>query len=220
MAFAESELLPISALQHLLFCERQFALIHVEGIWTENWHTARGRIFHERAHGGQTEVRGTMVRRFGVPIRSTRLGLSGITDAVEFHYSDGSLSRLVDIIPVEYKVGSKKNGLWDVAQVAAQGVCLEEMTGVAVREVHLYYGKNRRRNRVELDHGIRSLVERAAGRVHELIEQAITPVVRYRPDRCDACSLFDICRPRTPSGRGAASYLLRAISEAMQDREG
>lgn len=30
--YAEDDLLPLSALQHLLFCPRQCALIHVEGI--------------------------------------------------------------------------------------------------------------------------------------------------------------------------------------------
>lgn len=220
MAFAESDLLPISGLQHAVFCERQFALIHIEGIWSENWHTARGRVFHERAHDGQTEVRGSMVREFGVPVRSLALGLTGLTDAVEFHYSDETLSKLVGIIPVEYKVGSKKEGLWDVVQVAAHAMCLEDMTGVAVAEVHIFYGRTRRRARVELDVEIRSVVERASGRIHELTEQYVTPAAEYRREKCDACSLFDICRPRLSSGPRASAYLNKAVAAAMQEREG
>jgi CRISPR-associated exonuclease Cas4 len=44
--FAEEDLLPLSGLQHLLFCERQCALIHVERLWVENRLTAEGRIMH------------------------------------------------------------------------------------------------------------------------------------------------------------------------------
>ena len=48
--YSEDDLLPISALQHLVFCERQCALIHIEQAWDENRFTAEGRIMHERVH--------------------------------------------------------------------------------------------------------------------------------------------------------------------------
>lgn len=51
--FDESELLPISALQHYVFCRRQFALIHLEGLWHENVLTAEGRVMHEKVHDSQ-----------------------------------------------------------------------------------------------------------------------------------------------------------------------
>jgi CRISPR-associated exonuclease Cas4 len=220
VAFPESDLLPISALQHVVFCERQFSLIHIEGVWSENWHTARGRFFHERAHEGQTEVRGTLVRSFGVPVRSLELGVTGVTDAVEFYYEDETLSRLAEVVPVEYKVGAKKKGLWDIVQVGAQAVCLEEMTGVRISEAHLFYGKTRRRTRVEIDSGIRSRVERAAERIHELVSRGETPVAEYSPDKCDACSLIDICKPRLSARAPASTYVDKAIALALQDREG
>lgn len=220
MGFSESDLLPISALQHVVFCERQFALIHIEGVWNENVHTARGRVFHERAHEGGTEVRGTLVRSFGVPVRSLALGVTGITDAVEFHYEDETLSRLVEIVPVEYKVGTKKKGLWDVVQVAAQAMSLEEMTGVAVSEAHLFYGRTRRRTRIEIDSGIRNRVRRAAERVHEMMAHNETPMPEYSPEKCDACSLIDICRPRLSSRTTASAYVEKAIASVLQDREG
>lgn len=46
------DLLPISALQHLLYCERQCALIHVEQLWAENQFTAEGNVMHEKTHDG------------------------------------------------------------------------------------------------------------------------------------------------------------------------
>ena len=36
------ELVPLSALQHHLFCPRQCALIHVEQVWAEDAATAEG----------------------------------------------------------------------------------------------------------------------------------------------------------------------------------
>ena len=83
--YSEEELLPLSALQHLAFCERQWGLIHLEGIWDENRLTAEGRHLHERAHEPETEVRGDLRVARGLRIRSLRLGLTGKADAVEFH---------------------------------------------------------------------------------------------------------------------------------------
>jgi hypothetical protein len=34
--YTEDDLLLIAALQHILFCERQCALIHIEQVWGEN----------------------------------------------------------------------------------------------------------------------------------------------------------------------------------------
>ncbi|BBI62909.1 hypothetical protein HSBAA_42150 [Vreelandella sulfidaeris] len=45
----EARPIPLSALQHTLFCPRQCALIHVEQQWAENRYTAEGRLLHERA---------------------------------------------------------------------------------------------------------------------------------------------------------------------------
>ncbi len=217
MAYPESELIPISALQHLVYCERQFALIHVEGVWNENLHTTRGRGFHERAHSGKTEVRGTLVRSFGVPVRSLEFGLVGVTDAVEFRYSDETLSKIESVTPVEYKVGAPKKGAWDAVQVTAQALCLEEMTGVEIPEAFLYYGKTHRRVRVYVDARIRAQTESAALRAHVLIQQDTTPRVGYDPKKCDACSLFDICKPRVLVGVSASAYMERAIAAILQD---
>ena len=89
--YTEDDLLMLSALQHYIFCPRQCALIHIEQVWTENVFTAEGRLMHERAHDGGSEMRdGVRIDR-SLAIRSLRLGLSGIADVVEFHrQADGS----------------------------------------------------------------------------------------------------------------------------------
>jgi CRISPR-associated exonuclease Cas4 len=89
--FSEDDLLPLSALQHLLFCQRQCALIHIEGLWDENRLTALGKRLHERAHReGERELRGNVCIARGVRLRSLRLGLAGKADIVEFHRVDAA----------------------------------------------------------------------------------------------------------------------------------
>jgi CRISPR-associated exonuclease Cas4 len=75
--YDEDQLLPISALQHLLFCPRQCALIHIEQLWAENRLTAEGRIAHEKVDQGGSESRHGVKSVFGLPLRSFRLGLIG-----------------------------------------------------------------------------------------------------------------------------------------------
>lgn len=47
---AENAYLPISAIQHYVFCPRQFALIYMENQWNESYLTSSGRIMHKRVH--------------------------------------------------------------------------------------------------------------------------------------------------------------------------
>jgi CRISPR-associated exonuclease Cas4 len=69
--YNEDDLLPISALQHLLFCERQCALIHIEQMWVENLYRAEGRIMHERADSGRSESMGNIRLAFGTAFADT-----------------------------------------------------------------------------------------------------------------------------------------------------
>jgi len=123
------DLLPLSGLQHFLFCRRQWALIHVERQWKENVLTAEGRIMHERADDPFfTESRkGVLIAR-AVPVASYTLGLSGICDVVEFTESQegvalpGREGRYL-AAPVEYKRGKPKQEPSDEAQLCAQAIC-------------------------------------------------------------------------------------------------
>jgi CRISPR-associated exonuclease Cas4 len=135
--FSDVDLLPHSALQHFLFCERQRALIHIEQVWMENLSTIEGGLLHKRAHSGSREGRPGKRAEFGMLIRSLELGPSGKTDAVEYG-ADGS------VLVVEHKRGRSKAGGADEVQLCAQALCLEEMRGDAIGEGALYYGKTRR----------------------------------------------------------------------------
>ena len=146
--YDEDQLLPISALQHLLFCPRQCVLIHIEQAWVENRLTAEGRIGHEKVDKGGAETRAGRKTVFGLPLRSLRLGLVGKADVVEFE-RDGDGNWIP--FPVEHKHGRPKQKDCDRVQLCAQALCLEEMTGISVPEGALFYGKTRRREDVAFD---------------------------------------------------------------------
>lgn len=189
--FPEEDLLPLSALQHLLFCERQCALIHVEQAWSENRLTAEGRVLHERVHEQDSESRGEVRIARGLRLRSLRLGLIGQADVVEFHKQpDGTTLPF----PVEYKRGKPKAERCDEVQLCAQALCLEEMLGVSIPEGTLFYGQPRRRKGVVFTSELRACVEDTARRLHALMDAGKTPSAVYEK-KCQSCSLFDQCRP-------------------------
>ncbi len=197
--FTEDQLLPISALQHLLFCERQCALIHVEQVWAENHLTIQGQYLHKKAHDGPTETRDGVRTTRGLPLRSLRLGLIGKADVVEVERirisGDGTrtASRL-NVTPVEYKRGRPKKDDSDRVQLCAQALCLEEMLEVSIPSGAIFYGQQRRRTVVGFDASLRELTRTSAGKLHELIASGQTPTARYQR-KCDSCSLVELCMP-------------------------
>jgi CRISPR-associated exonuclease Cas4 len=201
--------LPLSALQHWLFCPRQCALIHVEGLWAENRLTAEGRVLHERADGGHPESRdGARVLR-SVQVASERHGLHGVADVVEMRPWAG---RRVPY-PVEYKRGRPKAHRADEVQLCGQAICLEEMTGAAVPEGGLFYGRNRRRKVVAMDDALRALTLSVAAEARASIDNGALPAPVHDPRRCGACSLAELCRPEAPRDPGPA-WMARRVARA------
>jgi CRISPR-associated exonuclease Cas4 len=209
MTYTEEDLIPLSALQHVVFCERQCALIHVEQAWDENQFTAEGKIMHERVHETDRESRGDTRIERGVPLRSLTLGLIGKADVVEFHRTQKGKWQP---FPVEYKRGKPKADDCDKVQLCAQAMCLEEMLHVEVRKGALFYGKTRRRLDVTFDHGLRAETEKAAAKAREMIQNAVTPKANYTK-KCKSCSLQRQCMPKLPQKRSVKTYLAKMIEE-------
>lgn len=184
----EDRLFPLSALQHYLFCPRQCALIHLEGLWAEDGATAEGRLLHERVDAGTWETRGAVRVARGVQLRSLALGVVGRADVVEFHGNPPVP------YPVEYKRGRPKAHRADEVQLCAQAICLEEMCGTDVPEGALFYGAERRRTRVLFDPALRNLTVRAAADVRAMLVAGRTPAPLLKP-MCRRCSLHDECWP-------------------------
>ncbi len=203
----EDALIPLSALQHYLFCPRQCALIHVEQLWAEDGATAEGRLMHGRVDSRQAESRpGLRVLR-GIAIRSLTLGVAGLADAVEMR------GRPAVPFPVEYKRGKRKAHRADEVQLCAQAICLEEMFGVQVPEGALYYGETRKRLIVAFDAELRALTAGVAAEARAMLAEERTPPPHYGPG-CRRCSMVDLCQPkrleRPPS---VAAWLAGQLAE-------
>ncbi len=207
----ETDLVPISALQHYLYCPRQCALIHVEQAWAENRFTAEGRVLHEAtAEAGHEKRRGVRVVT-AMPLVSHRLGVSGIADLVEMHKGEDGRWRP---FPVEYKRGKPKSHRADEVQLCAQAMALEEMFGVELTEGALFYGETRRRVGVPLDDRLRQLTAEVAASTRTLLASGSTPPAIYDRRKCNACSLVELCQPKRLSRTTPASqWLARQIAE-------
>lgn len=214
MSYSEDALLPLSALQHFMFCARQCALIHLEQAWSENRLTAEGRLMHEHVHEAGDESRGEARIVRGLRLRSLRLGLTGMADVVEFHHDAPTGARRP--FPVEYKRGKPKPDPCDEVQLCAQALCLEEMLHVSIPEGALFYGKTRRRTGVRFTSRLRALVETTAARLHGLIDAGITPPPVLEA-KCLNCSLHDLCLPEVAARPPpAAAYLESVIAEESE----
>ena len=186
-ADVEDALVPLSALQHYLFCHRQCALIHVEQSWAEDGATAEGRLLHERTDAGKPDRRQGIKILRSLTIRSFTLGVTGKADVVEM--------RGTQPYPVEYKRGRPKTHRADEVQLCAQAICLEEMFGVPVPEGALFYGETRRRTVVAFDTRLRALTTQVAADTRKMIAAGKTPPPVFTP-ACEKCSMQEICRPQ------------------------
>ena len=207
---AEDDLIPLSALQHFLFCPRQCALIHVEQQWSENRFTAEGRILHEATDLQTTAKRCDLRIVRSMPIRSFRLGVSGVADVVELRGAESGWRPM----PVEYKRGRPKTHRADEVQLCAQAVCLEEMFAADIAEGALFYGKTRRRKRVLFDHDLRRLTHTVALEARSTILAGQTPLPVYNKARCTTCSLKEVCWPKRLARRSSIdAWLARQVEQ-------
>ena len=134
--YEEEEMLQLSGIQHYVFCPRQWALIHLEQLWTDNSLTTEGSLLHENVDNPfirETNGSQTITLR-GFRLASPVLGLSGIADAIEIYPYENAptskqallKSKLYDALPIEYKRGKPKTTDCDRIQVTTQAIILEE----------------------------------------------------------------------------------------------
>jgi CRISPR-associated exonuclease Cas4 len=193
---------PISGLQHMIYCDRQAALIHVERIWLDNSFTVEGQDLHRRVDSSEFENRPNLRVRRGMALRSDRLGLTGRADLVEFQRANEPDSGVTlpgeagfwSVVPVEYKRGKPKPHDADDVQLCAQAICLEEMFSARIPEGLLFYGRTRRRHVVEFTDDLRARTEDTAAALRYLISAGHTPVRRWER-KCRKCSLLPVCLP-------------------------
>ncbi|HEU5402157.1 MAG TPA: CRISPR-associated protein Cas4 [Terriglobales bacterium] len=204
---ADDDALPISGLQHLAFCPRQWALIHLEQVWVENVRTAEGRLLHERADLPGESRRASVRTVRGMWLRSERLHLTGRADIVEFK---------PEPFPVEYKRGKSKPNDCDTVQLCAQALCLEEMLDASIERGAIFYGNPRRRLEIDFTPELRSRTEELAAIMHRLYRSRVTPAATPGP-YCRNCSLVDVCLPEATSHNDAARWVALQLRSLQQE---
>lgn len=196
----------LSALQHILYCERQFALIHLEQIWEENRFTAEGEVLHERVHRERTENRKKFREEYGMAVQSKKYALTGKCDLVEIWFDDNGHG-IERINPVEFKRGKKKETNVDKVQLCAQAICLEEMFGIDIFSGQLYYFSDHRRTTVDFTEPLRRETVELSEKCGNIMESKKTPLAVYEKKKCDNCSLVDVCMP---------NYMAKSVQKYIQ----
>lgn len=220
MSYTEEEYLLLSGLQHFTFCRRQWALIHIENLWAENYRTIDGQLMHDRAHDTSfKESRGDLIITRGVSLFSPTLGVSGQCDVLEYKRGEGGIPMkgkdgLWQPYPVEYKRGTPREDSADALQLCGQAMCLEEMLCCEISRGALYYGEIRRRVEVEFTESLRSSVREALEEMHDLYRRAHTPKVKPTKS-CNACSLKELCLPKLLRTKTVRDYLADAMGETL-----
>ena len=209
----EEDFIPISALQHFVFCKRQWSLIYLEQMWMENYLTVEGHLFHEKVDSGISESRKTLKIFRSLRLRSLIHGITGVSDVVKFYYKEnGSLERCE---PVEYKLGQPKSDLCDAVQLCAQALCLEEMLQIQILKGFLFYGKIKKSLSVEFDIFLREETIRCIQEIRVLTESKKTPLATYTK-KCKKCSLFTLCMPKQTNNFYKSKEYLSESKKCLQ----
>lgn len=212
MMYPEEAYLMLSGIQHFAFCKRQWAIIHIEQQWAENYWTTAGELMHKKAHDeGAFEKRGNLLTVRGLRISSRELGLSGQCDIVEFHEDEAGVNLFGyegnwKPVPVEYKHGKPKEHNADELQLCAQAICLEEMFQTEIPDGYLYYGENRRRSHVVFTDELRAEVKNMSREMHDLFKRGYTPNVKPTK-QCKSCFLENLCVPKLQKGMKVREYM-------------
>lgn len=227
-AYSEDDFLQLSGIQHMAFCERQWALIHIEQVWAENVRTLDGKYLHERTDDSfEDETRKDVRVVRAMPVVSYSLGLRGIADVIEFHRieeaREGIAVRLENRkgwwrpYPVEYKRGRPKSDDRDAVQLCAQAIALEEMLNISINSGFLYYGQTRHREPVAFNQVLRARVGELSRRMHEMMNEGRTPKAQ-KGKHCSLCSLKEICQPNLIIyHRSVKEYLEQMVDSVVKD---
>lgn len=205
----DTSLLSLSALPHYAYCPRQFALIHIEQVWADNFFTAHGNVLHERVDSGLPEQRGNVRSERSVEVSSALHGLKGKMDLLEI---ETLLNGEKHYFPVEYKRGKPKLADWDRIQLCAQALCLEDMHGVNVTEGAIWYWEVRRRTPVAIDASLRQVTLDVIAAAWSLLQSQKTPPPTTDKSLCKACSLRDLCMPDSFRLDKSERYVLEMLA--------
>ena len=204
--------LMLSGIQHFEFCQRQWALIHIEQQWQESVSTLEGEYLHKKVDQPFIrEKRNEKLIVRAMPVQSALLRVSGICDVVEFVDDENGISLANEVgsykvFPVEYKRGKPKANDADELQLVAQAMCLEEMLFCEINKGYIYYNEIKHRIEVNITEEKKDQVKNIFLKMHEYMNRGYTPKVKTGP-HCKKCSLEQLCMPGIMSRASVSSYI-------------
>ncbi len=206
----------LSGIQHFAFCQRQWALIHIEKQWSENLRTVEGKQLHERVDNPDFfEARGGILTARSVPVSSYTLGFYGVADMVEFNavkengvILHGRSGKWLPV-PIEYKRGKPKKDVVDEVQLCTQAMCLEEMLYTVIEYGYIFYGETKHRIKVIFDEELRNQVISFSEQMHSMYERQLTPKANTANKHCKSCSLVEACLPKLDSKQSSVSNYIK-----------
>lgn len=213
-----NDYLLISGIQHFIFCRRQWALIHIEQLWNENFFTIDGQIKHSKVDSGDIfEAKRDIKIIRSMPVVSHELKIQGKCDIVElkpdadgFYFS--KYKEKYSVYPIEYKRGRPKTDESDIMQLLAQAMCLEEMLGVRITEGACFYFETRRRERVTFTGDLRDRLFDIINEMNNYYDRRYTPKVK-KSRKCGSCSLKDYCLPELDGTMSVSQYMEMRLKE-------
>lgn len=208
----------ISGIQHFIFCRRQWALIHIEQMWEENYFTIDGQIKHNKVdNSGISDLKNGIKTIRSMPIASHKLKIQGKCDVVElkpdengFYFS--KYDKKYKVYPVEYKRGKAKIDDSDIMQLLAQAICLEEMLGLKIEKGACFYFETRRRQEVIFTDELRDKLISIIEEMNNYYNRKYTPRVR-KSKKCKSCSLRNLCLPELDGTMSVSKYIEKRLKE-------
>lgn len=184
---AESDYIPIAALNQYAYCPHRCWRMFCLGGFVDNQYTIEGTSLHDRVHTTGENQREETWQIRAVWLKSERYRLIGKSDLIE--ENNGRW------YPVEYKRGHRGEFDNDELQVCAQALCLEEMTRKPVTLGYLYYAQSHQRQPVEISDELRQQTIATLEAVSHILDTGAMPPAMYSP-RCQGCSLYSQCLPK------------------------
>lgn len=212
------EYLLISGIQHFIFCRRQWALIHIEQLWEENYFTIDGQLRHSKVDNTKgLEFKKDIRIIRSMPIVSHRLKVQGKCDVVELQpnadgYYFSKYNEKYKVFPIEYKRGKPKSDLSDTMQLLAQAMCLEEMLELKINEGACFYFETRRRENIVFTEELRVKLIKILDEMNNYYNRKYTPKVR-KTQKCKACSLRNLCLPELEGAMSVSKYIEKRLRE-------
>jgi CRISPR-associated exonuclease Cas4 len=216
--YKEDSYLLISGIQHFVFCRRQWALIHIEQLWGENFFTIDGQIKHHKVENSNISESKNHIRIIrSMPVVSHELKIQGKCDVVElkpdfngFYFS--KYNKKYSVYPIEYKRGKAKTDESDIMQLLAQAMCLEEMLGLKIKEGACFYFETRRRERIIFTEDLRNRLTDIIREMNNYYNRRYTPKVK-KTKKCKSCSLKNLCLPELDGTISVSQYMEKRIKE-------